>query len=69
MSKIAVPEASNSRDIRLFFVNSRSVKGVRGGKKISCRPFRKREKKHFKKYISRGLNFAVGPILVYFAWI
>ena len=33
-----VPEASNSRDIRIFFVNSRSVKSVRGGKKFSCRP-------------------------------
>ena len=33
-----VPEASNSN----FFVNSRSVKSVRGGKKNSCRPFRKR---------------------------
>ena len=28
-----VPEASNSRDIRICFVNSRSVKSVRGGKK------------------------------------
>ena len=36
-----VPEASNSRDIR-------SVKSVRGGKKLSCRPFRKHEKKQFK---------------------
>ena len=31
-----------------FFVNSRSVKSVRGGKQFSCRPFRKREKKQFK---------------------
>ena len=29
-----VQEASNSRDIYLFFVNSRSVKSVRGGKKF-----------------------------------
>ena len=48
-----VPEASNSRDIRFFFVNSRSVKSVRGGNKFSCRPFRKREKKALQK-----LNFA-----------
>ena len=32
----------------IFFVNSRSVKSVRGGKQFSCRPFRKREKKQFK---------------------
>ena len=43
-----VPEASNSRDIRIFFVNSRNVKSVRGGKNFSCRPFREREKKQFK---------------------
>ena len=30
----SVPEASNARDIRIFFVNSRSVKSVRGGKKF-----------------------------------
>ena len=48
-----VPEASNSTDIRTFFVNSRSVKSVRGGKKISCRHFRKRQKKAVQK-----LNFA-----------
>ena len=40
----SVPESSNSRDIRIFFVNSRSVKSVRRGKNFSCRPFRKREK-------------------------
>ena len=44
----SVPEASNSRDIRIFFVNSRSVKSVRGGNKFSCRPFRKREKNQLK---------------------
>ena len=48
-----VQEASNSRDIRIYFVNSRSVKSVRGGKKISCRPFRKREK------ISSKIKFRV----------
>ena len=42
-----VPEASNSRDIQKKFVNSRSVKSVRG-KNFSCRPFTKREKKQFK---------------------
>ena len=31
-----------------FFVNSTSVKSVRGGKFFSCRPFTKREKKQFK---------------------
>ena len=36
------------QEIRIFFVNSRSVKSVRGGKKISCRPFTKRKKKQFK---------------------
>ena len=69
-----VPEASNSRDIRIFFVNSRSVKSVRGGKQNSCRPFRNREKKSSSKIkfrvdyisrlapfwcISRGFNFTV----------
>ena len=37
-----------SRDIQFFFVNSRSVKSIRGGKKKSCRRLKKREKKHFK---------------------
>ena len=36
----------------IFFVNSRSVKSVRGGKQFSCIPFRKREKAVQK------LNFA-----------
>ena len=47
-------EIFESRDIRIFFVISRSVKSVRGGKKISCRPFRKREKKHFAWIKFRG---------------
>ena len=36
-----------------FFVNSRNVKSAKGGKKISCRPFRKREKSSSK------INFRV----------
>ena len=43
-----VPEASNSRDIRFFFVNSRCVKCVRASKKFSRRPSRKRKKSSSK---------------------
>ena len=60
MSKIAVPEASNSRDIRFFFVNS-SVKSVRGGFFFSCRPFRKREKKAVQKLNFARIKFRVWP--------
>ena len=44
----------------LFFVNSRSVKSVRGGKKISCRPFREREKKSSSKKAGFNMESMLG---------
>ena len=43
-----VTEASNSRDTRFFFVNSRSVKSVRGGKKFHVDPSRNVKKSSSK---------------------